>query len=78
MAMFHLPNAGDIFSYYQLANGSLIEEHFSNDTVNALTSSTLELNGYAQSIVPAVNIATRSPLAAITYPFGGSQWVCVS
>lgn len=76
MAMFHLPNAGDLFAYYQLDNGSLIEERFSNDTVDAVTSSSQELNSYAQSIVPAVNIVTKSPLAIFTYPSGGSQRVC--
>ncbi|KAF4552771.1 Hypothetical protein D9617_9g025620 [Elsinoe fawcettii] len=60
--------------YYQAPNGSLVEDFYDRNSTANVTEPSFTFSASAQSIVPAIGLADRSPLAAVSYSWDNRIW----
>jgi len=60
-------NPQQFLAYFQLNNGTVVEQHYSNTSVSSLGPSSTNLTGYAGNAMNIANISSNSPLSATSY-----------
>ncbi|GAB7345651.1 hypothetical protein MBLNU457_3941t1 [Dothideomycetes sp. NU457] len=60
-------NPQQFLVYFQMDNGTVVEEHYSNAAVSSLGASSTNLTGYSANAMNIANISSNSPLVATSY-----------